>query len=390
MPKYSFPVLCILLSGIFLVGCGDSKTVVVPPPPETTNAFVFMQEVPNQSSAFTPMTGQYTTDGNNVTFEAVPSTDPVTGEVTASDFGSLYLSPAGDTVTYDLWGGLGDVPVDQWDIYVASADGSTTTQITNDAFEDSYPQLSPDGRKVVFNSIRDLGNGPQTVVVVRSATNPLAPEVVLPMPLGATNVWDPTFSPDGTLIAAEASGQNDVDGSFDGLVVMNADGSNPQLITNPLASCDCSDGFPAFTPDGSQIVFTGTTNQTDGSFVDIYITNLDGSGTAQLSDSVGFNADPLVIDVPGLATKIVFSSTRDHPNASASTGYDIYSMNLDGSGLVRLTNNSQFDGFTQEWYVAPGSGANAKAAVHARHGHKVNGAGARLLRGFKLSQPVSR
>ena len=383
MWKFFFVALSILLLAISLLGCGDSKTVVVRQP-QTTDAFVFLREVPNQTSAFTPMTGQYVTTGNSVTFEAIPSQDPVTGDVTAADFGSVYLSPAGDLVTYDLWGGIGDVLVDQWDIYVASSDGSITTQITNDAFEDSYPQLSWDGRKVVFNSRRDLGNGVTDVVVVRSATNPLAPEVVLPMPLGATNVWDPTFSPDGTKIAAEAFGSNDVDGSFDGLVVMNADGSNPQLITNPLATCDCWDGFPAFTPEGSQIVFTGGTNTTDGSFVDIYIRNLDGSGTTQLTDAVGNNADPLVVDVPGLAMQIVFASTRDNLNATESTGYDLYSMNLDGSGLFRLTQNTLFDGFSREWFVPPASGATAKAAVRARHGHKLTGqSGARLLRGFK-------
>jgi hypothetical protein len=383
MSKFFFAVLFILLLAISLLGCGDSTTVAVPQP-QTNNAFVFLQEVPNQTFAFTPTTGQFVTTGDSTTFEAIPSQDPVTGDVTAADFGSVYLSPAGDLVTYDLWGGIGDVLVAQWDVYVASSDGSITTQITNDAFEDSYPQLSWDGRKVVFNSRRDLGNGVTDVVVVRSATNPLAPEMVLPMPRGATNVWDPTFSPDGTKIAAEAFGSNDVDGSFDGLVVMNVDGSNPQLITNPLATCDCWDGFPAFTLDGGQIVFTGGTNTTDGSFVDIYITNLDGSGTTQLTDTVGNNADPLVVDVPGLGTQIAFTSTRDNLNATESTGYDLYTMNLDGSGLFRLTQNSLFDGFSQEWFVPPASGETAKAAVRARHGHKLNRqSGARLLRGFK-------
>ena len=50
----------------------------------------------------------------------------------------------------------------------------------------------------------------------------------------------------------------------------------------------------------------------------------------------------------------------------------------------RLTQNTLFDGFSQEWFVPPASGATAKAAVRARRGHKLTGqSGARLLRGFK-------
>src|SRR5207302_545516 len=141
-------------------------------------------------------------------------------------------------------------------IYVENTDGSTT-QITNDSYEDSYPQLSSDGRKVVFTSMRQGANGPNSIVV-RDAVNTLAPEQVLPMPPGATNVWDPTFSPDGSMIAVEASDYDGVTTTFHGIVLMDADGSNAHPITNAYsATCDCWDGYPAFTPDSSQIVFDG-------------------------------------------------------------------------------------------------------------------------------------
>lgn len=382
MSRTFFPVLFLPCLSLFLLGCGGGSKTVVAPQPKVTNAFMFLQEVPNQGATFTPMTGQYVITGNSVTFEAVPTQDSLTGQITSGDFGSVYLSPS-NKVAFDLWGGIGSTLVDQWDIYVGNADGSTT-QITNDSYEDSYPQLSSDGKKVVFSSLREGANGPHSIVV-RSAINPVLPELVLPAPLGATNLWDPTFSPDGTKIAVEASGYNDSDGDFHGLILMNADGSNPRLITNPYsATCDCWDGFPAFTRDGSQIVFTGGTNTSDGSYLDIYITNVDGSGTTQLSDGVGYNVDPLVIDVPGMARKIVFESDRDNMSATATTGYELYSMNLDGTGLVRLTSNTLFDGFSQEWFVAQGSGSHARAAVQARRGHRMEvAAGQRLLRGFK-------
>ena len=172
------------------------------------------------------MTGQYTISENSATFEPVPAQDAVDGPGHIRRFGSVYLSPRMQIGLRSV-GWHGQCLVDQWDIYVGNADGSTT-QITNDTYEDSYPQLSSDGQKVVFTSLRQGANGGNSIVV-RSAVNPAAPELILPTPLGATDVWDPTFSPDGTKIAVEATGYNDIDGEFHGIVLMNADGSNPRL-----------------------------------------------------------------------------------------------------------------------------------------------------------------
>ncbi len=383
MCKFVFSAFLLTLTLASLMGCGGSAKITPPITPITTNSFAFMQEVPFQGATFTPMLGQYVSTSGNLSFQTSTAIDDSTGHPLMADFGSLYL--AGNKVTFDLYGGVGSVPVDQWDIYVAKADGSSITQITNDVYEDAYPQLSSDGTKIVFTSLRDPGTGITDMVVVRNAINPYAPEQVLPMPLGASDVWDPTFSPDGTKIALEAYGYNDADGWFDGLVLMNADGSNPQLLTNPYARCECWDGFPSFTPDGRQIFFTGGTTNADGSFVDIYSVNADGTGSSlQLTDSVGFNADPLVIRVPGMADKIVFSSDRGSLSASATTGYDLYQMNLDGSGLLRLTSNGLFDGFSQEWFQAQGSSASARLAGRLRHGHRLEAHPARQpIRGLR-------
>ncbi len=360
MRKILLSFLVFILSMSF-VGCGDdSKKIVVTPVP--TNAFAFIQEVPNQGAMFTPMIGQYVVSGGTTQFQAAALTDAYTGQALAADFGSLYLSSSGDKVAFDLWGGTGDILTDQWDIYVANLDGSVITQVTDDSYEDLYPQLSPDGSKVVYGSIREGASGLTDMAVIRNMANPWIGEQILPMPLGADGVLTPTFSPDGTKIAGEAYGYNEVDGYFDGLVVMDADGSNPQLLTNPYATCNCWDGYPAFTPDGSQIVFTGYTQTDTGDILDLYVINADGSSPATLlTDSVGFNLDPLVVHVPGMADKIIFHSNRDNLNTSSSTGFELYSMNVDGSGLIPLTNNGVFDGLSTAGFVAQGT-ANAAAA----------------------------
>ena len=370
--------LVLILVGITAVGCGDSKKVT----PTTTNAFAFIQEVPSQPGLFTPMIGQYVSTGNTTRFQTAVAQDAISGQAITEALGSLYLN--GNQVVFDMFGGMGDVPNNQWDIFVANVDTSVITQITDDASEDYYPQLSADGSKVVYRSYRDGDLGMTNMIVVRSVTNPLASEQVLPMPLGAYDVYDAAFSPDGTKIAVEAYGYNDIDGDFDGLVLMNADGSNPQLLTNPYAVCDCWDGYPTFTPDGSQIIFTGYTYTGSADILDLYVVNADGTGTATLlTDSVGYNLDPQIIQVPGMADKIVFSSDRDNLNATANAGFEMYSMNLDGSGLTRLTNNGLFDSFTEEWFQAPGSARIAKAGARNRHAHGLAAHGAPPMHGLK-------
>ena len=362
MRKALFSLCVFILLGITFVGCGDSQKAVVVP--SVANAFAFMQEIPQQGYAFTPVLGQFVTANGSTQFQATVVKDPTTGSTVMADFGSLFLSKAGDKVVFDLYGGL-DLQNSQWDVYIGNSDGTGLTQITNDLSEDSNPQLSPDGTKVVFNSVREGELGNTNMVVIRNVTNPSVGEQVLPMPLGAYDTWAPAYSPDGTKIVLEAWGWNETNGYFDGIVVMNADGSNAQLLTNPYATCDCWDESPAFTPDGTKIVFTHDINTGTLDTEDVYIMNADGSGTpSQLTDSRGYNIDPLVIHVAGLGDKVVFVSNRDNLAASATTGYELYSMNLDGSGLTRLTSNGLYDGFSQEWFEPQGT---AQAAARESH-----------------------
>jgi Tol biopolymer transport system component len=360
-----------VLIGVGLVGCGgDSKKPVVVT--TTTNAFAFIQEAPSQTAMFNPMVGQYVSTAGVTTFQAGVATDALTGNILTAPYGSLYLSKTGDRAAFDLYGGLDVVPTTQWDIYVA--DQSSVTQITNDDYEDYYPQLSPDGSRVVFVSYRPSDVGMSNVIVIRNVANPLI-EHVLPLAQGATDVWSPTFSPDGSKIAFNTRGYDDVNGSYDGLAVMNTDGSNLQLLTNPYAACDCWDDYPSFTPDGSQIIYSGGTSTGTEEIVDLYAINADGTGTPiLLTDSVGYNLDPLAIRVSGMPDKIVFSSNRDNPTATANAGYELYSMNLDGSGLERLTTNSLFDAFTQEWFSSGTVAKGARVAPQMRHRRRLSAA----------------
>lgn len=92
-----------------------------------------------------------------------------------------------------------------------------------------------------------------------------------------------------------------------------------------------ADNGPSFSPDGKSIVFDSNRK---GNF-DVYIMNVDGTGTKQLTQnpendtSSCFSPD---------SKKIVFS-VREGPG----TASEIYIMNRDGSGQTNLTNSADDD-----------------------------------------------
>ena len=130
----------------------------------------------------------------------------------------------------------------------------------------------------------------------------------------------PAWSADGSKIVFTS----DRDGNEE-IYSMNADGSGQTRLT----SNSSADEFPAWSPDGTQIVFKSNRN---GNF-EIYSMNADGSGQTQLTNTRATNNEPAWSPD---GTKIAFDSDRDGNR-------EIYTINPDGSNLVRLTNNPASD-----------------------------------------------
>ncbi|HEV2467983.1 MAG TPA: hypothetical protein VGS78_02215 [Candidatus Sulfotelmatobacter sp.] len=357
MRKILLFIFLLIVTAAWMVGCGDSgsRRIVTPNP-----NFVFLQDA--GGGLFTPMLGAFTVNGNTTTFTATAVTDPTTNEqVQPAPFYSIIMSQDGTEGTFDLFGGL-DGSSNQWDIWVANTNGvGNAVQITNDAYDNALPQFSPDGTKVVFTSDRS-GNMDQ--VIVRSISGSY--EQIPAVPAGVMEMWAPTYSPDGTKFAMESWGYDTSDLEFAGILVMNTDGSNAQLLTSPLTTeCYCFDTAPSYTADGMQIAFARV-DETNAVVSDIYIMNADGTGVTNLTDGVGVNFDPLMVTIPGGGEKILFASNRDNLDLALENGMELYMMNKDGSGLARLTTNTVFDAFWAAWYG--GASAQAQQRVpHAKH-----------------------
>ena len=113
---------------------------------------------------------------------------------------------------------------------------------------------------------------------------------------------------------------------FDGDVwVANIDGSDPVNVSNTIGF---TEGRPSLSSDGARIVY----QRDEGSLLDVFVMNVDGSGTTNLTPGTDASNDGEPEWSPD-GTRIVFGSDR--------TGdVDLYTMASDGSDVVKLTDGS--------------------------------------------------
>jgi TolB protein len=122
------------------------------------------------------------------------------------------------------------------------------------------------------------------------------------------------------------------------LLTTNAGGSGTVNVTNHRAD----DVGPALSPDRSRVVFSSNRDDPNGDLYDLYVVNADGSGLVRLTNSPGGAWVGSQAWSPD-GSKIVFTSYRDDPSG------EIYIMNADGSGVVRLTDDAVSAGCSPAW-----------------------------------------
>jgi Tol biopolymer transport system component len=130
----------------------------------------------------------------------------------------------------------------------------------------------------------------------------------------------PAWSPDGTRIAFERSGE---------LFVIDADGSNSRRLTVRKAGYHRPAKSPAWSPDGRRIAFAGTR--------DIFTVDLAGLKVTRLTHS---ERPWIVHNTPAYSPdgkRIAFSRSTDAFNS------DIFVVNANGTKLRRLTTSRGTD-----------------------------------------------
>jgi Tol biopolymer transport system component len=189
-----------------------------------------------------------------------------------------------------------------------------------------YPSWSPDGATIVFVSDRYYAYA----ITTASADGTGSVAVIGPLEAEGSNTSYlyrryPSWSPDGTRIAYSTSGHVDVPndvGPNDIFVspVALAQVGEVQNLTNHPAE----DFHPRWSPDGTRIAFA---SDRDGDF-EIYTMNVDGTDLRRLTHNPASDTHPGSWSPDG--QRIAFVSDRDgNP--------EIYVVNADGTGETRLT-----------------------------------------------------
>jgi TolB protein len=183
-----------------------------------------------------------------------------------------------------------------YDIYVADSSGAHKKRLTRNRGYDAEGTLSPDGRTIVFTSLR---NGDLDIYTMRTDGTHLRR---LTHRLGYDG--GPFFSPDGKQIVYRSSrlatardsadyrsllAQNLVRPIRMDLWIMNADGSGQRQVTQ----LEGASFAPYFTPDGKRIIFATNFQNPRSRNFDLYLVNPDGTGLEQVTTNPEFDAFPM-------------------------------------------------------------------------------------------------
>ena len=241
------------------------------------------------------------------------------------------------------------------ELYIMNSDGTGVTRLTFSPGEDRSASFSPDGSRIAFDSPRSTEGRFDIYTMKVDGTDVRR----LTMATGFVDEVRPAWSPDGSKISfssdRDANEQYEIyEINPDGSSPRRVTGLAPDWDVRSHYAPDgrrmafVSHRHGAVRPDGRRT----------GGNPEIYVINTDGSGERRLTTNGGDNTpQPPPVPGPNTAledfpawspdgTKIIFDSGRDATEGPAETSRntEVYSMNTDGTDQRRLTNNPGFDG----------------------------------------------
>ena len=174
------------------------------------------------------------------------------------------------------------------DIFVMDADGTDVTKLTHSVDWSETPTWSPTGDTIAFSSTNFADPSQQGIYVVRSDGTGMRRVTAPPTGTGRDYyLVSPRFSPDGrSLVYTSIRAGNEVPHGYRGevtaLYVVGVDGSDPHRIT----PWGITPGDADWSPDGQQIVFETITEHL-GNGASVMVVNRDGGGLHALTRDAG-------------------------------------------------------------------------------------------------------
>lgn len=233
-------------------------------------------------------------------------------------------------------------PTEQQDIWVMNPDGTGAVNLTNTSDVDEFsPVWSPDGSRIAF-----ISNSFTHTLSVMNADGSGKTEIV-------SGALDPSWGPDGTQIAV----MKERDGLSAAVVIVNLSTLTETVVSEhatmePVWSPDGSkiafvDVRPETYPDPT------TGEPIEGSQHEIVVTNIDGSGEVVVSAGEPGSERAMYLEedrAPAWSpdgSKIVFMSQAQNPSCCGN--WQIWSMNADGSGIINLTADETVNDLFPVW-----------------------------------------